>query len=248
MNPYARSAGVYDALNQSKDYRRAAGKLCRVLGRLAPDAQHLLDVACGTGRHLELLREQFDVEGMDVSAQMLAIARRRCPGVRLHQCSLVDFELRRRFDVVTCLFGSIGYSKTPAGLRRAVRCMTRHLRPGGVLVIEPWVSPHRFVPGRVVFDRVDDSALKVARMYVTKREGNVSVFDSHYIVATATGVEHFTECQKLGLFTDDEYRRAFEAAGLRVVATTPDLFGYGLYVCRKNHGVKRRDTVRRRSS
>ena len=50
-------------------------------------------------------------------------------------------------------------------------------------------------------------------------------------MATGAGVEHFTERQELGLFTDAQYRAAFQDAGLTVVATGPELFGYGLYVC-----------------
>ena len=231
MTAFVRSAPVYDALTARKDYRRAVRALTKAVRIVAPDARSLLDVGCGTGRHLEHLRDRFNVEGFDSSRQMLAIARERCPGVRFHQGTLVNFNLARRFDVVTCLFGSIGYSGTVANLGKAVRSMARHLHPGGVLVVEPWVSPDRFVTGRIVFDKAEEQDLKVARMYVTKRRGTMSIFDSHYIVATANGVNHFTERQELGLFSDTQYREAFEKADLRVVATSPDLFGYGLYVC-----------------
>jgi SAM-dependent methyltransferase len=232
MTAYERSARVYDALCRMKDYRKASRVLATLVQRLAPDARSWLDVGCGTGRHLEHLRTRFRVEGLDLSPDMLAIARQRCPGIPLHSGTLVDFTLHDTFDVVTCLFGSIGYSRTTVGLQRAVRCMANHLRPGGVVVVEPWIAPDRFVTGRIVFDRVDDRDLKVARMYVTRRRGAVSVFDSHYVVATPAGVEHFTERQELGLFTDRQYRTAFQRAGLTVVATGPDLFGYGLFVCR----------------
>jgi SAM-dependent methyltransferase len=245
---YRQSAAVYDALFRTRDYQRASRRLARMLRRVAPRARTLLDVGCGTGRHLEHLRGTFAVEGIDASREMLAVARQRCPGVRFHHGSLVGFNLHRRFDVVTCLCGAIAYTKTPVSLRKAMRCLVRHLRPGGALVIEPWVSPERFVAGRLVFDRVDDPDLKVARIYVTKRRGRISVFDSQYLVATATGVAHFTERQELGLFTDAQYRAAFRDAGLTVVATGPQLFGYGLYVCRSFDDVKRTDSVDRRSS
>jgi SAM-dependent methyltransferase len=248
MTAYTRSAHVYDALFRQKDYRRAVRHLLQHVRTFAPAAGNLLDVGCGTGRHLELLRHRFRVEGLDLSREMLAIARQRCPGVLLHRGTLVDFNLRRRFDVITCLFGSIGYAKTVRNLAAAVRSMARHLSPEGVLIVEPWIAPERFVSGRLVFDRVDDPDLKVGRMYITKRRGIVSVFDSHYIVATPAGVTHFTERQELGLFTDRQYRQAFRAAGLEVVATTPDLLGYGLYVCRFAGSATRRDTTRRRSA
>lgn len=246
MIPYRESARAYDALCRQKDYGRAARSLLKILGHLAPDAETLLDVACGTGRHLEHLRKRFRVEGLDLSRNMLAIARQRCPGIHFHQGTLVDFKLQNRFDVVTCLFGSIGYSRARVNLRKAVRCMSRHLHPGGLLIVEPWIAPERFVSGRLVFDRVDDPDLKVSRMYITKRRGAVSVFDSHYVMATPDGVDHFTERQELGLFTDQQYRMAFRDAGLTVVATKPDLFGYGLYICRLERP-KQPSTTRRRS-
>ena len=229
---YRQSAQVYDALCRHKDYEGACLKLRDIVRRVAPDAASLLDVACGTGRHLEYLQRDFRVEGVDLSPEMLALARGRCPDVRFHEASLVDFDLAGRFDAVTCLFGSIGYARTPDELDRAVGNMVRHLGAGGVLVVEPWVTPSEFVTGRLVCDTVDDPDRKVARLYVTRREGQVSVFDSHYLIATPDGVEHFTEREELGLFTDGQYRDAFSKAGLEVVDASSDLFGYGLYVCR----------------
>ena len=127
-------------------------------------------------------------------------------------------------------------------------CSSDLLRQGGVLVVEPWIAPAKFIEGRLVFDRVDDPDLKVARMYVTSRRGTVSIFDSRYVVATPAGVEDFRERQELGLFTDRDYRTVFRDAGLAVVATAPDLFGYGLYVCQHTGDVTRTGTRRRQSS
>jgi SAM-dependent methyltransferase len=229
---YRESARVYDALCRHKNYEDASLKLRDIVRRVTPDAATLLDVACGTGQHLEYLKRDFRAEGLDSSPEMLAIARVRCPDVPFHEGSLVDFRLAGRFDAVTCLFGSIGYARTPDGLNRAVGSMVSHLTHGGVLVVEPWITPAAFVTGRLVCDTVSDPDLKVARMYVTRREGQVSVFDAHYLIATPGGVEHFSEREELGLFTDDQYRDAFRQAGLECVDASLDLFGYGLYVCR----------------
>jgi SAM-dependent methyltransferase len=231
--PYSQSARVYDALCRHKDYAAASLALRGILERAVPHAASLLDVACGTGGHLEHLRSHFRVEGLDFSPEMLEIARRRCPGTPFHEGTLVDFRLPDTFDVITCLFGSIGYALTLDHLHRAVESMAHHLEPAGALVVEPWLTPDRFVSGRLVFDSIDDPDLKVARMYVTRRDGRVSVFESDYLVASTQGVSHFKERQALGLFTEEEYRRAFAEAGLDVVDTGGDLFGYGLYVCRK---------------
>ena len=229
---YERSARVYDALLRQKDYAGASGRLRDLLHGIAPQAATLLDVGCGTGRHIEHLRDTFDVQGLDLSPEMLEVAGERCPGVPLHCGDLVDFSLPDRFDVVVCLHGSIGYAGTPERLRQAVATMAHHLNPGGVLVIEPWLTPERFVDDKLVFDRADDPGLKVARIYVQRREGRMSIYDSHYVVGTPAGVTHFIERQELALFTDAEYVDALQRVGLQPLPADVELFGYGLYVAR----------------
>ena len=52
------------------------------------------------------------------------------------------------------------------------------------------------------------------------------------MVGTPEGVEVFTERHEAGLFTDEEYRAAFVAAGLEVEHDETGLIGRGLYVGR----------------
>jgi SAM-dependent methyltransferase len=120
-----------------------------VIRSRVPDARTLLDVACGTGRHLELLSDGYRVEGLDLDAQLLAVARERLPSVPLHSGDMRDFELGRRFDVVTCLFSSIGYVRDDDELDRAIAAMARHLSPGGLMVVEPWFTPEMWNVGQL---------------------------------------------------------------------------------------------------
>jgi SAM-dependent methyltransferase len=226
---YRESARLYDALLRAKDYKAASDKLHGLLLQHAPDASSLLDVACGTGRHLEYLKEHYRVEGVDLSEEMLEIARKRCPTVPFHQASFLDFSLRGNFDVVTCLFGAIGYATSVHQLEQATARMASHLRPGGVLVIEPWITPERFEAGKLVLDTVDEDDLKIVRTYISRQEGRLSLYDIHFLVATSQGVSHFREQEELGLFSAAEYTGALKKAGLKV-RYHDGLFGYGLYI------------------
>jgi len=230
---YRDSASVYDALCAHKDYAAAAAEIVELVRRLNPGASTLLDVGCGTGRHLEHLRRSFEVEGLDRSPQMLELARARCPGVVFHQGDLRDFDLGRLFDAVCSLFGTIGFARTTGGLERAVAALARHLAPGGAAIVERWLTPEEFVDGRLTLDTAREPDRTVARMYVSRREGRISVFASEYLVGTPAGVTRFAERLELGLFTADEYRRAFEACRLDVVETAAELFGYGVIVAVK---------------
>ncbi|MBL0171630.1 MAG: class I SAM-dependent methyltransferase [Gemmatimonadaceae bacterium] len=140
---YTRDAEIYDTMYSFKDYPSEVRRLRELIAKYHAGADSILDVACGTGKHLALLRNDFSVEGVDLSAEMLSIARERCPGIPLHQSNMVDFELSRRFDVVMCLFGSICLVKTVKCFFDTVRTLSKHLNPGGILIIEP-SSPGRF--------------------------------------------------------------------------------------------------------
>jgi len=132
--------------------------------------------------------------------------------------------------VVTCLFSSIAYAKTVPGLDQAIATMAGHLVPGGVLLVSRFFSPEEWFPVHPHAVFVDEPDLKLARINVSGQEGTVAILDFHYLVGTPEGVEHFTERHELGLFTDEEYRHAFTAAGLKVAQDPEGIVGRGLYI------------------
>lgn len=227
---YGRSARFYDALYSFKDYPAAGSALHDAIQRRRPGARSLLDVACGTGKHLEVLRHWYEVEGVDLNPELLAIARNRLGDVRLYQQDMVGMDTGKRYDVVTCLFSSIAYVRTPANLERAIARFERHLAEGGLVVLEPYFSPEQYWTDRVTLNVVDQPELKIAWMYASPPPiDNVAVLDIHHLVGTPQGVECFAERHELGLFTPAQYVGAFEQAGLRAELDPAGFFGRGAY-------------------
>jgi ubiquinone/menaquinone biosynthesis C-methylase UbiE len=228
---FTKSEQFYDAIYSWKNYAEEARRLKALIAEYKRSPGNaLLDVACGTAGHAPFLRDDFAYEGLDLDSAMLAIARERYPDIPFHQGDMLDFALARQFDVVTCLFSSIGYAKTVPRLQQAIATMARRLYPGGVLIVEPFFTPDAWVPGRPAAIYVDRPDLKLARMSVSAQEENVAILDFHYLVATPDSVEHFSERHELGLFTDEEYRDAFTTVGLDATHDAEGLMGRGLYI------------------
>jgi len=230
---FSKSAQYYDEIYASvdKDYAEEAAKTRTIIQTYRQSkGKSLLDVACGTGVHAGYLSRYYQVEGLDLDSGLLAVAKTKHPKIRFHLGDMTNFDLGRRFDAVVCLFSSIGYVKTKARLQKAIRAMSRHLLPGGVLLIEPWFSTRQWHPGRASLVEVNKPDLKIVRMSYSGQRGKLSLIEFQYLVGTPKGIEHSVEIHELGLFTHREYMAAFKTAGLTVTHDLEGLDGRGLYI------------------
>jgi len=228
---FSESAELYDLVYSFKDYPAEAARVRELVEAAGGRGEGtLLDVACGTGMHLESLRAHYAVEGTDLDDGLLAIARGRLPEVPLHHADMRGFNLGRRFDVVTCLFSAIGYVRDVEGLRAAVASMARHLEPGGALAVEPWFTPDDIRPDFVGVSSQSFPELTIVRMSHTRVEGAVSIVAFEYLVGRPGGITRASERHEMGLFTRDEMRAAFEDAGLRTRYDEQGITGRGMWL------------------
>jgi ubiquinone/menaquinone biosynthesis C-methylase UbiE len=234
-------AEYYDLLYSGKNYRAEVAGLIALARRYGQSkGRDWLDVACGTGRHLEHLRKRYDVVGVDLSPDMLAIARRRLSRVELRQGDMRAFRIPRKFDVVSCLFSAIGHLPNEREVGRAFANFSRHLKPGGVAVVEPWLTPQNFLGRHVHLVTAEAPGIRVARLSFSRRLGRRSRIDYHYLIGRQDrGVQTFVETSIEPLISLPRLAELMRGAGLRprVLASGP-LTGRGLLV-----GVKRRAAV-----
>ncbi|MBL8061618.1 MAG: class I SAM-dependent methyltransferase [Anaerolineales bacterium] len=229
----SKSAKYYDDIYaaNSKDYPAEAGLTHQIIQQYKiSSGNSLLDVGCGTGIHVNLLRKHYQVEGLDIDPYMLHEARRNHPGIRFHQGDMVDFRLENTFDVIVCLFSAIGYVKTKPRLHKAIKTMASHLNTGGVLLIEPWFTPSQWHTGRSFTTLSSKPDTKIFRMSYSRRRGNISIIEFQYLIGTSKGIEHEKEILELGLFNKKDYLNAFRLAGLKTFHDPQGLDGRGLYI------------------
>lgn len=232
---FTRTQHVYDAIYSWKDYAKEAGGIRALIQRhCSKDKPAVLDVACGTGKHLEHLKASCRCWGLDIDPQLAEVARQRNPEIEITVDDMIRFDLDRTFDAVICLFSAIGYVGTVKNLESTADRIGAHLEQGGVCIFEPWLDPAEYTTGMLHASVVDEPDLKVARMNVSGKRGNLSVIDFHYLIGQGTEISYCTEKHELALFTDSEYRGAFEKAGFHVAERTTEFSDRGHYVCVKD--------------
>ena len=222
---------LYDAIYSFKDYAKEADMLRQIISSKKKSAGNtLLDIACGTGKHIEHLKHHFQCEGLDNSPELLKAARERNPECEFHDGDMIFFDLGRWFDVVACLFSAIGYVRTFEALKSTLMRFSMHTAPGGLVVVEPWLFPDKFIEGHLGMNTVDEPYYKVARMNTSHRVGDISVLEFHYMCGSPDGIEVWSDRSELGLFSLAEYTVAFEEAGLEVEFQPEGFDNRGLFI------------------
>ncbi|WP_425619065.1 class I SAM-dependent methyltransferase [Anatilimnocola sp. NA78] len=229
---FSSTADLYDEVYSFKDYAAEAAKIRSLIATERPGACSILDVGCGTGSHAKELSDAFEVDGIDIDPTFVNIAQAKVPKGNFSVANMTSFNLDRKYDVVQCLFSSIGYLLTAADIVAAFRCFAGQLTPGGVILVEPWLSPEAFQPGLPRMLVVDKPELKICRMNVSERDGDVSVLRFHYLIATPQGVRAAEECHRLALVTPERMAEHFAEAGLTSSFDPVGVFGRGLFVAR----------------
>lgn len=132
---YDAIADGYDLLTGGYAHDRWLERLERLARRHGLQGVRLLDVACGTGASfLPLLRRGYQVTACDLSAAMLAHARRKAPEVALHQADMRQLPRFGRFDLITCIDDALNYLLEEHELEAALRGFARNLGPGGLVL------------------------------------------------------------------------------------------------------------------
>jgi len=132
----------------------------------AHSCRRILEVACGTGRLMAILEEKgYEVTGLDLSREMLDIARTRCAGKLLRQ-DMRETRVEGTFDALLCLGRSFGYMLTDDDACRALEGFNRALRDGGILILD---SIDAEITRRYQFGILREGVYEFEDMKITRR-------------------------------------------------------------------------------
>lgn len=213
---YHSFADYYDLLHARKDYAGEVKNLLHLIKRYQKsDGRELLDVACGTGRHLSYFKDHFSCTGIDLHEGMLKVARKKVKGVAFKQAEMARFRLRKQFDVITCLYGGISYALTIAELKKTLDNFGRHLKPGGVVIIEPYFTSKQFKPNRPKLSTIETENIKIARVSLSRRKRNLATRKMIIAIADKNrGVFSFEDQRDVALFGVEQILANMRRSGL----------------------------------
>src|SRR3989338_10969990 len=133
---------MYYQVKQRERYLKEARFIAQIINK-ASGGKTYIDVGCGTGIHLKLLRKRgFEVLGFDLRQQMVDVAQRRNPGVKIVQGDMRDFPLERRVHGISAMYGAINYIASEEEFRQTLRGFRNHLTENGVAIIDTRYQPN----------------------------------------------------------------------------------------------------------
>ena len=141
---FSEYSDFYDLYYADKDYAAEVDFVLELAARFGNTPMTLLDMGCGTGRHLEeFVKRGLKCDGFDLSAEMLSHARKRLAGtgVNLSEGNLTDFENGKQYDIVVSMFAVMGYLTSNNKLLAGLETARKHLKEDGVFIFDGWFGP-----------------------------------------------------------------------------------------------------------
>lgn len=233
---YSRLAKYYDSMYSWVDYEKNSLKLHDIIQQhKKSEGNRWLDVACGTGTHIMYLMDKYDAMGLDLSESMLEVAREKCPTIEFIQGDMTNFSIDKKFDIVTCLFGSIGYLTSEVDLSKAIRTFSSHTKQGGVVIIEPMFTKETVRDGTIGLNCLDLPEIKIARVGCSQVKGDVAYLNFNFLISTRDGgVEHFVDPSPMNVIPRRSYLAIMEKSGFTAEFIESGLMKEGLFIGVKN--------------
>lgn len=212
---YKDIAYVYDLIYKNKDYSKESKSIIKFISENKKSkGKELLELACGTGRFLELFEKKYNCHGSDLNKEMLKIAKKRLNHTKLSLDNMIDFKFNKKYDIILILFSSIAYVKTKTNLLKTIKNCYNHLNEGGVLIIDAFINKKSFNPDRIVSWEFYEDKENVVFRYMGNnnlKKGYFCFKAPYFILDKKKGTfRNYVDYDQLGLFENEDYFKIFK--------------------------------------
>jgi ubiquinone/menaquinone biosynthesis C-methylase UbiE len=130
---YTDLSGYYDLMCLDIDYQTQSNCIRRLHQLFGNDGKTHLDLACGTGPHVQhFIDLGYQSSGIDINQPMLDIALTRCPEAQFFRRNMSDFSVAEPLDLITCYLYSIHYNDGIDKLKGCITSVHQALKTHGI--------------------------------------------------------------------------------------------------------------------
>jgi SAM-dependent methyltransferase len=220
-------AEYYDLIYSDKDYEKEVDFLEEIFETFCKP-RTILEIGCGTGNYTRLLLERgYDVTAVDISENMLKIARRKC-ACRFIEGDVRDISINMEFDACIAMFTVMGYIIENSDITKALNNIHRHLKPKGILIFDVWngLAVMRILPELRVKE-VETDKVKVIRIAIPNLRSFDHICEVNYKLLILNKKDNtFSEINEkhiVRFYFPQEIKYYLENAGFEVLTICPFL-------------------------
>lgn len=233
FNTYAK---FYDLLYKDKDYFGEASYINTLITKHSSKSKQdikLLDLACGTGKHLfELFKQGYPhLSGSDISESMIQVASENAArlknGIQFYNYSFQQSNkiLPQEFDVVISMFSAVNYITSYAEQLQALRNIHDLLVDDGLFIFDYWngnAVVRDYSPVKVLRKKSDNSEIiRISRTTIDMINQHATVVFNCLYMEDGQKVNEFEEIHLLHYYFFQEMQNLLETAGFRILHRCP---------------------------
>ncbi|MBN1693808.1 methyltransferase domain-containing protein [candidate division WOR-3 bacterium] len=188
------------------------------------ETKTLLHLACGAGMNDYTFKKHFEVTGVDISQDMLSLAKELNPEIIYIYGDMRTIELGKKFDAVA-IPDSIDYMKTKEDLKKVIRNANKNLNPGGVLLIVAHPKETFKENNFVYTGKKGDIEITVfENNYISPKNDSIYEATIIYLIRKKGKLETHIDIHTLGLFDKKTWFSLLKGEGFEVKETKEEHF------------------------
>lgn len=226
---YGRFAYIYDELMQDAPYEEWEKYVMERLKACGIKGNSLLDLGCGTGElSLRFSLKGFAVTGVDLSVDMLAVARAKAEeqgmSIPFYEQDMAELEGLGQFDIVGIFCDSLNYLPSEEKVRRTFLKAFQHLKEGGILFFDvhsEYKINELFIDRTFAFN--GDHASYIWDSFPGEFPNSVEHELSFFVLDELSGkYDRFDELHEQRTFSIAQYTKWLQETGFELLEITAD--------------------------
>ncbi len=136
--PYAEIAEAYDYMLRHVDYQQWYEYICRIMLGYVKNPETVLELGCGTGKFgAKFSADGFDVLGIDLSLNMLRVAKTRAfRNFRIMLSDMQTFKVKKKFDFIFSVHDTMNYQLTMDDVRKVLENVKHAMHRGSIFLFD----------------------------------------------------------------------------------------------------------------